>query len=178
MCLLIKQWILIILEVTRRRHWAMSSAVSPSGKKNTSSFQAPCQGHRLLVVEVRMCNKVHMSRKGHRLLLLAVHMSCKGHRLLLLAVHMSSKGHQLLVVAVHMSNKVHTYRRGGPARVHHLGYLRVSGTVRRLGGCLDWREHRRLFRSYLGKALKRKTRPSFVPRWMPILRRKCQRYLF
>src|SRR5664279_696700 len=106
LCLLMKQWILIFLEVTMRRHWAMSSVVSPYGKRNTSSFQAPCQGHRLLLLAVHMSNKVHMSSKGHRLLVVAV--------------HMSSKGHRLLVVAVHMSSKVHTYLRGGPARVHHL----------------------------------------------------------
>ena len=110
LCLLMKQWILIVLEVMRRRLWVMSSAVSPSGKNNGSSFQAPCQGH--LLPAVHMTNKLHLSNKGHRLLLLAVHMTSKGHRLLLLAVHMTSKGHRLLLLAVHMTSKVHTYRRG------------------------------------------------------------------
>src|SRR5664279_4130324 len=106
-----------------RRHWAMSSAVSPYGTRNTSSFQTPCQGH----------------------------LSSKGHRLLLVAVHLSSQGHRLLLVAVHLSSKVHTYLRGTPARVHHLDIRRVrkrplSGPVRRLGRNLERRKHRRLLR--------------------------------
>jgi hypothetical protein len=141
-----KLWTSIFLEVTRRRHWPMLSAVSPYGTRNTSSFQTPYHGHRLLLVAV------HMSSKGHRLLV-AVHMSSK--------VRMSSKGHRLLLAAVHMSIKVHTYMRGTPALVHHqLHILRVrkfhsSGTVRRLGRELESRKPSRLLRSYQRKKLTR-----------------------
>ena len=131
LCLLLKQWILIVLEVTRRRLWTMSSAVSPSGKNNGSSFQAPCQGHLLLAVH--MTNKLHLSNKGNQLLLLAVDMTSKGHRLLLLAVHMANKGNRLLLVAIHMTSKVHTYRRGGGASPPSRSPTRKTTPVKRNG---------------------------------------------
>jgi hypothetical protein len=134
------------MSVTMRRQWAMSSAVSPYGTRNTSSFP-------------------RMISQGHRLLLVAVHVSSK--------VHMSSKDHRHLLVAVHMSRKVHTYMRGTPTRVHHLDILSVrkyplSGTVRRLGRDLEKRKPSRLFRSYLGKKLSRNASKSLSPRWKPI----------